>query len=228
MDLFTNTSTRSDFFRNAFFRFGSTPRDIYVAVAFFTYPDPIIQMVEDGCRVKLIVRLGYPTKPEALKTILGKEGIQIRFVNDRSFHPKLYIFGGCCATVGSSNLTDSALHTNQEVNITVEPSDPRYNELVSLFVEWWDQSKVLDEERLSEYAEIYATYRKRHDDHIIEDKLQEKQGRVAIRTFEEVLENPVLQRFISNSTEQIIKPSWMLTRRWREFMLLLEGENMKK
>jgi len=191
MDLFTNTSSRSDFFRNAFIRFGNTPRDVYIAVAFFTYPDPIINLAETGSRVRLIVRLGYPTKPEALKQILGKESIQVRFVNDRSFHPKLYIFGGCCATVGSSNLTDPALYTNQEVNITVEPSDPRYNELVSLFVEWWDQAKVLDDERLKEYTDIYERCRKKQDnEHFVEDELQKTQGRVTIRNIRRGLGKP--------------------------------------
>jgi len=96
-----------------------------------------------------------------LKDLLGREGIQIRFVNDRSFHPKLYIFGGTCAIVGSSNLTDAALMTNQEVNVLIDPEDDRYSDLISLFVVWWDQSKVFDEERLREYADIYNRYRTR-------------------------------------------------------------------
>jgi len=191
MNLFTNTSSRSDFFIKAFKDYSEKPCDVYIAVAFLTQSQQIIELRERGCRVKLIVRLGYPTKPEALKDLLGREGIQVRFVNDRSFHPKLYIFGGTCAIVGSSNLTDAALRTNQEVNVVITPEDDRYAELVSLFVEWWDQSKVLDEERLKEYSQIYEKYRARHDtENIIEDDLHKKQGRVAIQNIKRGIKKP--------------------------------------
>ena len=182
MDLYTNSSNRRDFFINAFSIFGSKPCDVYIATAFFTFSTPLINLSEGGCRIKIIVRLGYPTKPEALKDIVGKEGIQVRFVNDRSFHPKLYIFGANCAIVGSSNLTEAALKTNQEVNIVINSGDHRYEDLVSLFVDWWDQSKVLDTDTLKNYSKLYDKYRKRHDNEsLIEDELQKKQGRVTIQ-----------------------------------------------
>lgn len=191
MSLFTNTSSRRDFFHNAFSKYGAKPCDVYIAVAFFTQSQSIINLRDRGCRIKLIVRLGYPTNPEALKSLLGMEGIQIRFVNDRSFHPKLYIFGGTCAIVGSSNLTDAALMTNQEVNVAIDPEDDRYSELVSLFVDWWDQSKVFDEERLKEYSQIYEKYRTRPDnENKIEDDLHKKQGRVAIQNIKRGIKKP--------------------------------------
>jgi len=130
----------------------------------------------------MIIRLGYPTKPEALRTILNREGIQVRFVNDRSFHPKLYIFGGHCAIVGSSNLTDAALKSNQEINIAIDPTDLRYEKLVGIFVDWWDQSKVLNNETVEEYSKIYDGYRSKHDNEaMIEEELQKKQGRITIQ-----------------------------------------------
>ena len=191
MDLYTNTSDRRDFFINAFSGVGFKPCDVYIATAFFTYQDPLIQLRERGYRVKIIVRLGYPTKPEALKKISNREGIQVRFVNDRSFHPKLYIFAGNCAIVGSSNLTEAALKTNQEVNVVLESADPRYEDLVSLFVDWWDQSKVLDSETLEQYSKIYDKYRTRHDnENIIEDEIQKKQGRVTIQNIKRGLKKP--------------------------------------
>lgn len=191
MDLYTNSSNRRDFFINAFSSFGSKPCDVYIATAFFTFSTPLIKLSEGGCRIKIIVRLGYPTKPEALKDIVGKEGIQVRFVNDRSFHPKLYIFGGNYAIVGSSNLTEAALKTNQEVNIVIASFDHRYEDLVSLFVDWWEQSKVLDTDTLKNYSNTYDKYRKRHDNEsIIEDELQKKQGRVTIQNIKRGLRKP--------------------------------------
>lgn len=189
MDLYTNSSNRRDFFINAFSR--TNPCDVSIASAFFTFPDPLIQLRERGCRIKIIVRLGYPTKPEALKVALDREGIQIRFVNDRAFHPKLYIFSGYCAIVRSSNLTDAALKSNQEVNIAIDPSDHRYEDLVSIFVDWWDQSKVLDNDILQEYSKIYDRNRSRSDNEtIIEEELQKKQGRITIQNIQRGLRKP--------------------------------------
>jgi HKD family nuclease len=189
--LYTNSRIRHDFFKNAFISIGETQCDILIAVAFFTNSEVLIDLVNRGCRVKLIVRLGYPTNPTALQDILGREGIQIRFVNDRSFHPKLYIFTGHCAIAGSSNLTESALLTNQEVNVSVDIEDPRYSELISLFAEWWDQSKVLDNSSLDEYRNIYEKYRKHlGTDTLIEDDLQKKQGRITIKNIERGLKTP--------------------------------------
>jgi hypothetical protein len=189
--LYTNSSSRHDFFNNAFISTDKAQCAVFIAVAFFTHSEPLLNLIKQGCRIKMIVRLGYPTNPTALQDILSREGIQIRFVNDRSFHPKLYIFTGLCAIVGSSNLTESALKTNQEVNVSIDIEDTRYSELISLFSEWWDQSKVLDHEALDEYRMIYEKYRKHSDtDTLIEDDMQKKQGRVTIKNIERGLKKP--------------------------------------
>jgi len=189
--LYTNSSSRSDFFKNAFTSIDKKDCTVYIAVAFFTNSSPLLNLVKSGCRVKIIVRLGYPTTPTALKDILGKEGIQIRFVNDRSFHPKLYIFTGLNAIVGSSNLTESALKTNQEVNVSINIEDPRYSELISIFSEWWDQAKVLDDNALEKYRILYEKYRKNSDtDTLIEDDIQKEQGKIAIKNIDRGLKKP--------------------------------------
>ena len=58
MTLYTNTSSRSDFFYNAFTKLGTKACDLFIAVAIFTYPEPIIELAKVGCRIKLNVRLG--------------------------------------------------------------------------------------------------------------------------------------------------------------------------
>jgi len=104
---------------------------------------------------------------------------------------KFVVFGGACAIVGSSNLTDPALHTNQEANVVIGADDQRYEGLLSLFVSWWDQAKVLDTYFLAEYSKIYDRHRKTWDPaDLIEEELQKKQGRVTIKNIERDKEKP--------------------------------------
>ncbi|MBI3200085.1 MAG: alcohol dehydrogenase [Myxococcales bacterium] len=160
--MFTNSSKRHDFFRNAFTEHSKPPCQVLIAVAFFTDPEPVLDLVNRGCHVKLIVRLGFPTSPAALRKLLNIEGIQVRYINNESFHPKLYIFAEKCAFVGSSNLTKSALLTNQEINVGIPVSDPRYEDLVATFVDYWGQVRVLDESVLEKYERIFRKYEAAH------------------------------------------------------------------
>lgn len=161
MSLYTNSASRRDFFVNVFSENAQTPCQVLIAVAFLTDADQLLTLVRRGCRVKLIVRLGYPTSPAALRKLLNEPGIQVRYINNHTFHPKLYIFEERCAVVGSANLTQSALTSNQEVNVAIPAGDPRYPELVSLFLEYWSQVRVLEahSEVLSAYERLFEKYR---------------------------------------------------------------------
>lgn len=55
-------------------------------------------------RVRLIVRLDFPTSPTALHKGLLDGNVEVRFFTDATFHPKLHIFGSRSALVGSANL----------------------------------------------------------------------------------------------------------------------------
>jgi hypothetical protein len=156
--MYTNTSKRKDFFQNAFTEYSDKPCQVLIAVAFFTEPEPVLKLAAAGCRVKLIVRLGFPTNPAALRKVLGVEGVQVKYINNRTFHPKLYIFSERAAIVGSSNLTHSALLTNQEVNVSISVEDPRYDDLVATFVDYWSQVRVLDRTVLDAYEKLFRKY----------------------------------------------------------------------
>lgn len=159
MNLYTNNKSRGDFFLNMFSEHARTPCQVSIAVAFLTDAEPILELARRGCRVRLIVRLGYPTSPAALRKLIGKEGIQVRYINNHSFHPKLYVFEDRCAIVGSANLTQSALTSNQEVGVAIATDDPRYEELVWLFSEYWAQVRVLDDsDALRSYERLYGKY----------------------------------------------------------------------
>ncbi len=135
--LYTNRSIHKDFVYNALSRLARNGQNLYIAVAYFTETDVVEHLIDKGCHIRLIVRLGYPTNPDALLKILRKPSIEIRFFTDRSFHPKLYIFGDQEALVGSANLTRSAIMSNQEVMVSIAGGDERLNELATLFSEYW-------------------------------------------------------------------------------------------
>lgn len=159
IDLYTNSNARRDFLRSAFDAQSTVAQNVLIAVAFLTDPDPILRLVAGGSRVKIIVRLGFPTQPSALQRLLGTEGIQLRAVSKKSFHPKLYIFSKSGAIVGSSNMTQGALTSNQEVNVLIPVSDPTFEELVAVFGEYWDQVPPLDESTIQRYKSLLDRYR---------------------------------------------------------------------
>ncbi len=156
--LWTNRKIYGDFARNAVTEFGAECRDLYIAVAFFTESDVLELVAEKECNIKLIVRLGFPTSPNALGKLMAKPNIQLRYFSDSSFHPKLYIFDDHTALVGSANLTMAALSTNQEVVVSVDSEDERFLELCGLFQDYWGEARVLTSDVLDQYSAIYSKY----------------------------------------------------------------------
>ncbi len=154
LGLFTNRNSRKDYIVNAIDSFTAKPCNVYIAVAFFTESKVVERILQKGCHVRLIVRLGFPTQPAALEKFLETPGIELRYFTDTAFHPKIYIFGNQIALVGSANLTQAAIHSNQEVVVSIGSDDTRLNELASLFSEYWAQAKVLTRATLNEYKTI--------------------------------------------------------------------------
>jgi HKD family nuclease len=160
LGLYTNRNQHRDFVHNVIQRLASDGCNIYIAVAFFTERSVIDELLTKGCRIRLVVRLGFPTNPHALGDLMGKSGIEIRYFTGHAFHPKLYVFGDKAALVGSANLTKSAILTNQEVVVSVESSDARFAELASLFGDYWGEAKVLDHKALETYKSAYREFEK--------------------------------------------------------------------
>ncbi|MGZ3789864.1 MAG: phospholipase D-like domain-containing protein [Bacteriovorax sp.] len=158
--MFTNRNSKKDFVVNGINQLSAEACHVSIATAFFTDSKPIKEMLERGCKVRMIVRLGFPTSPIALKQCLGFDGCLVRYVSDTSFHPKIYIFGENGAIVGSANLTNAALFTNQEVSLKVDPSDDRFDELKTLFEEYWQQAAVLTDDIINKYNAAISTYEK--------------------------------------------------------------------
>jgi len=153
--LYTNRNIERDFVQNGIFASAQEDENIFVASAFFTESDVVKELTDRNCHVRIVVRLGYPTSPKALRAILGNKKVEARFYTNSSFHPKLYIFGDKVALVGSANLTKSAILTNQEVVVEIDSEDPRFTELSNLFLDYWNESAVLTEESILKYETIY-------------------------------------------------------------------------
>jgi len=153
--LFSNSKIRRDFLRSKLEALGKN-RDVFIAVAFFTYAELIEKFLNNNCTVYLIFRLGFPTNPRHLEKIISKKNILIRYYTDPSFHPKLYIFENEAAFVGSSNLTDSGILTNQELNIKIDFDNPIFEELNKIFFEYWEHAKPLTQGDLSKYKLIWS------------------------------------------------------------------------
>lgn len=158
--LYANRNHYSDFVYNAIQSLASDGCNVYIAVAFFTEESVVEELLNKGCRVRLIVRLGFPTNPDVLNRLSGKAGIEIRYFTGHAFHPKVYVFGDKAALVGSANLTKSAIMTNQEVVVSIKSEDTRFTELVSLFSDYWEEAKVLDKTAIATYKTVYLDFKK--------------------------------------------------------------------
>ena len=154
--VFANRTQRRDFVVNELERRGVKDCEVFIAVAFFTEAEVVKRLVEKGCKLRLIVRLGLPTSPAAINAVKGS--VDLRVYTSMSFHPKLYIFGDDVALVGSANLTHSAITSNQEVVVGISGDDERFAELAGIFQNYWDAADVPSEEMLRTYAAAYKSY----------------------------------------------------------------------
>lgn len=160
LGIYANRTQYGDFIQNAIQRMASDGCNVYIAVAFFTEARVVEELLANGCRVRLIVRLGFPTSPHALSGLMSKSGVEIRYFTGHSFHPKVYVFGDKAALVGSANLTRAAILSNQEVVVSIDSNDQRFTELVSLFGGYWAEARVLDRGALDEYKAAYREFEK--------------------------------------------------------------------
>jgi HKD family nuclease len=159
-NLYTNRNSKKDFVQNGLYENVKEGMDIFIASAFFTEFDVIKMLLEKKCHIRIIVRLGFPTSPSALEKLLNNNNIEARFYTNHSFHPKMYIFGDKSVLIGSANLTRSAILSNQEVMVGLPSDDPRFDELMQLFAEYWDEAEVLNEDSISSYKSIYEKFKK--------------------------------------------------------------------
>ncbi len=160
--VFANRNEKRDFVINELVSRAESGCDVYIASAFFTTSEVIHELITKGCNVKMVIRLGFPTSPTAIEQVYKHPKVQLRYFTSRSFHPKIYIFGDDAALVGSANLTNAALMTNQEVMVTIDSGDDRLIELMCIFEDYFNQAEVMTSEDLLVYKRLYDEFAK-HD-----------------------------------------------------------------
>jgi hypothetical protein len=111
-------------------------------------------MADNQTEIKMIVRLNLGTSPTELKKALGLKNVSIRVFTGTRFHPKFYIFGSRVAYLGSTNLTESGLMDNQEINIEIDEDEPVFSELEDAFIEYWNSAHPLEIEDVNKFANI--------------------------------------------------------------------------
>jgi HKD family nuclease len=153
--VFANRNEKRDFVINELVSRSESGCDIFIASAFFTTAQVVEDLLAKGCNIMMVVRLGFPTHPEAIKRVYQHPKVQLRYFTSRSFHPKLYIFGDDSALVGSANLTHSALMTNQEVMVAIDSADDRFIELGEIFQEYFSEAEVLTPTALEKYRKLF-------------------------------------------------------------------------
>lgn len=125
------------------------------AAPYFSYADPIVDLLARGCEVDLLVTLSSATSPVALRRLIREDRVTLRWRPNRAFHSKLYIFGSDYAVIGSANLTNSGLHENSEICVEVPGIDPAFFQLKSLFKDYWSKGEVFTPTILERYEAIF-------------------------------------------------------------------------
>lgn len=107
------------------------------------------------------------TQPEALRRLLQFDHLELRIETKKAFHSKGYLFeyedGVHDLVLGSSNLTQTALTTNIELNVNLQSLNED-DELIigykSDFEEQWNNATVVNEEFIHSYEEVYNKSKK--------------------------------------------------------------------
>lgn len=153
-DAYGNTKA-SGFAINFFADNAKGARNAYLASPFFTTFDPIRTLTQNGCPVRLLVRLCSITPPKIVRQALADPLVTLRFYTSRSFHAKLYIIDDV-AMVGSANLTEAGLMTNREVSVVLRKGrDPAFDELPGMFNMFWDYADTMTTEICMRYEQAY-------------------------------------------------------------------------
>ena len=140
-----------------------------ISVAFITTSgvaciiEQLKNLEEQGVRGRILTStyLNF-TQPEALRRLLQFENLDLRIETKKPFHSKGYLFEldqeKFDLVLGSSNLTQSALTTNIELNVKLQGLGKKEElivEYLSDFEEQWEQATAVDERFITSYEEVY-------------------------------------------------------------------------
>lgn len=168
---------KGDFVINPFSQLAQKSSRLHLAAPYFTDADPLLEALQAGKGVQLIIGLNEATSPAALRRIHNKPGMAIRYFTSR-FHAKIFIFDSA-ALLGSANLTDGGLRSNREAVARLDRDDnPNdFEDARGLFVEFWDSAMVLTDATLAAFEKAHADWKRRNpnSDKEFEDKIGQSQ-----------------------------------------------------
>jgi len=75
--LYTNANSRGDFVQNALTGTARKDEGVFIATAFFTEYEVLRSISQRSGRIRLIVRLGFPTSPNALRRALNDQNVGV-------------------------------------------------------------------------------------------------------------------------------------------------------
>lgn len=143
----------------------------FISVAFVTKGgiailiNTLSELEKQGVKGKILVSqyLNF-TQPEALKTLLQFNNIELRISTHGNAHAKGYIFQTKThynLIVGSSNLTDSALSTNQEWNIKVSALNASgiVEKVINEFKSDFSKAQKVTTDFIRDYEKLYHKQR---------------------------------------------------------------------
>ncbi|WP_412972120.1 DUF3427 domain-containing protein [Glaciecola sp. MF2-115] len=127
---------------------------------------------ERGCKVRIVASdyLNF-TQPEALDSLRKIPGVEVRLLQGKQYHGKLYIFNkgdNSKVMVGSSNLTQSALSSNEEINFLYSKGAERIRQAKFQFEQIWSNSVVVDGKVLEQYQKQYDKHQARNPKNVFQ------------------------------------------------------------
>jgi superfamily II DNA or RNA helicase/HKD family nuclease len=141
---------------------------------------PLRRAAERGADIKICTGdYLYVTSPDALELLSSIDGVDFRLFRsgNRSFHPKAYLFRteeNGLMIIGSSNLSESALKTGIEWNLSVEKYvapevfEKALEEFMSIFHH--EQTVEINPETIKEYRRNYVDYHRTYPEVWLEEE----------------------------------------------------------
>lgn len=165
--LITNNLESNDSMKNVLRSILSTCDEYFINVAFVTTSGfaqirgILIELDEKKIKGKIIVSsYQYFTEPLALQQLAKLKYAEVRLINEINSHAKCYVVSKRSyhdIIIGSSNLTQQALTTNNEWNLQVVASSKSdiYHQVNKEFILTWQKANKLTSEIIDWYSAIY-------------------------------------------------------------------------
>ena len=127
----------------------------------------VLEELEIGGKIKgKILTSQYQnfTEPTALQRLLKFKNVELKIITDENYHGKGYIFkkqDRYSFIIGSSNLTQAALSTNNEWNIKLSSLENGLvmQNILKEFQHSFDNATVVDDRWIKEYEKLYQSIR---------------------------------------------------------------------